>query len=177
MPIEFVALPYSPAALEPYLSAKALGHHHGQLQRDYVEALNARIQGTAFAELTLEQIVQRAQGSLFQQAAQVWNHNFYWQCLRPLGGGEPTGKLAELIAQSFGSFSQLQEEFEQVALSVFGSGWVWLVQRPNTRLAVVTSKNANTPLTGSDTPLLACDVWEHAYYAAGLRRLGTRLLP
>jgi len=164
MPIELSPLPYDRAALAPHLSAETLDYHHGKHQRAYVERLNELIAGTEFSDLALEDIVRRAQGSLFNQAAQVWNHEFYWQCLRPRGGGEPVGRLAEKIAQAFGDFARFRAEFDRVALATFGSGWTWLVQRADGALAVVTTSNASTPLTGEDTPLLACDVWEHAYY-------------
>ena len=164
MPIELSPLPYDRAALAPHLSAETLDYHHGKHQRGYVERLNELIAGTEFSDLALEDIVRRAQGSLFNQAAQVWNHEFYWQCLRPRGGGEPTGRLAEKIAQGFGDFARFRAEFDRVALAAFGSGWTWLVQRADGHLAVVTTSNASTPLTGEDTPLLACDLWEHAYY-------------
>ncbi|KUF24601.1 superoxide dismutase [Xanthomonas phaseoli] len=164
MPIEHVALPYSRAALEPHLSAATLEAHHGVCHRSEVEQLNARIEGSEFADLTLEEIIAQAQGTLFHLAAQVWNHNFYWQCLRPRAGGEPLGRLGDGIAKSFGDFVHFKQEFTRVALSSFGSGWVWLVQRPDGTLAVVATPNASTPLTGPDIPLLACDIWEHAYY-------------
>ncbi|OQP76777.1 superoxide dismutase [Xanthomonas phaseoli pv. syngonii LMG 9055] len=164
MPIEHVALPYSRAALEPHLSAATLEAHHGVCHRSEVEQLNARIEGSEFAELTLEEIIAQAQGTLFHLAAQVWNHNFYWQCLRPRAGGEPLGRLGDGIAKSFGDFVHFKQEFTRAALSSFGSGWVWLVQRPDGTLAVVATPNASTPLTGPDIPLLACDIWEHAYY-------------
>ncbi|MCC4601944.1 superoxide dismutase [Xanthomonas melonis] len=164
MPIEYLALPYARTALEPHLSAATLETHHGVYHRSEVERLNARIEGSELAELTLEEIIAQAQGSLFHLAAQVWNHNFYWQCLRPRGGGEPLGKLAERIGKSFGDCAHFRQEFNRVALGSFGSGWVWLVQRPDGTLAVVATPNASTPLTGPDTPLLACDLWEHAYY-------------
>ncbi|MEA9861830.1 Fe-Mn family superoxide dismutase [Xanthomonas campestris pv. raphani] len=164
MPIEHLALPYSRAALEPHLSAATVDAHHGVCHRSEVERLNARIDGSEFAELMLEEIIAQAQGTLFQLAAQVWNHNFYWQCLRPRGGGEPLGRLADSIAASFGDFVHFKQEFNRIALGTVGSGWVWLVQRPDGRLAVVATPNASTPLTGPDTALLACDLWEHAYY-------------
>lgn len=164
MPIELTPLPYDRAALAPHLSAETLDYHHGKHQRAYVERLNELIAGTEFADLALEEIVRRAQGSLFNQAAQVWNHEFYWQCLRPRGGGEPGGTLGEKIIQAFGDASLLREEFNRRAMATFGSGWVWLVQRADGNLALLSTSNASTPLTGEDTPLLACDVWEHAYY-------------
>lgn len=164
MPIELPSLPYSRTALEPHLSAATLDSHHGQHHRHYVDELNARIEGTEFAGLALEEIVRRAQGSLFDTAAQAWNHDFYWQCLRARGGGDPAGVLGERIAQAFGDAAHLRQEFNRVALALFGSGWAWLVQRPDGTLAVVATAHAGTPLTGNDTPLLACDLWEHAYY-------------
>ena len=164
MPIELTPLPYDRAALAPHLSAETLDFHHGKHQRAYVDRLNELIAGTEFADLTLEEIVRRAQGSLFNQAAQVWNHEFYWQCLHPRGGGEPGGALGEKIVQGFGDANLFRDEFNRRALATFGSGWTWLVQRADGSLAVVSTSNASTPLTGEDTPLLACDLWEHAYY-------------
>lgn len=164
MPIELPALPYPASAYAPHLSASALECHHGQHHRSHVDALNALIAGSEFADLALEELLQRAQGATFEHAAQVWNHNFYWQCLRPRGGGDPVGALAERIAQAFGDVARFRQEFDRVASGLFGSGWVWLVQRPDGALAVVAMPNAGTPMTGADIPLLACDVWEHAYY-------------
>ncbi|MFL9582448.1 superoxide dismutase [Stenotrophomonas sp. AB1(2024)] len=164
MPLELPRLPYDRTALQPHLSATTLDLHHDQHHRAYVEAVNARIEGTELAELPLEEIVRQSQGSLFDAAAQAWNHAFYWQCLQPRGGGDPQGRLGELISRHFGDAKRLREEFDRVALGVFGAGWVWLVQHPNGALAIVATRNAGTPLTGQSTPLLACDVWEHAYY-------------
>ncbi|UKE70916.1 superoxide dismutase [Xanthomonas cerealis pv. cerealis] len=164
MAIELAPLPYDRAALAPHLSAEALDQHHGQHQRALVERLNAQIAGSEFAELPLQDLVRRTQGRLFQHAAEVWNHAFYWRGLRPRGGGEPGGALGERIARNFGDFARFKAEFERMALAVFGSGWVWLVQRPDATLALLATVNAGSPLTGEDTPLLACDLWEHAYY-------------
>ncbi len=164
MAIELAPLPYDRAALAPHLSAETLDQHHGQHQRALVERLNAQIAGSEFAELPLQDLVRRAQGRLFQHAAEVWNHAFYWRGLRPRGGGEPGGALSEHIAKSFGDFARFKAEFERMALAVFGSGWVWLVQRPDATLALLATVNAGSPLTGEDVPLLACDLWEHAYY-------------
>ncbi|CTP83828.1 superoxide dismutase [Xanthomonas graminis] len=164
MAIELAPLPYDRAALAPHLSAEALDQHHGQHQRALVERLNAQIAGSEFAELPLQDLVRRTQGRLFQYAAEVWNHEFYWRGLRPRGGGEPGGELAERIARNFGDFARFKAEFARMALAVFGSGWVWLVQRPDATLALLATVNAGSPLTGEDTPLLACDLWEHAYY-------------
>ncbi|WP_017913529.1 Fe-Mn family superoxide dismutase [Xanthomonas sp. SHU 166] len=164
MPIELAPLPYAAAALAPHLSAAAVEQHHGQHQRALVERLNARLACSDLAELALPDLLRRAQGRLFQEAAEVWNHEFYWRGLRPRGGGEPGGALGERLTRSFGDVARFKAEFERMALALFGSGWVWLVQRPDGNLAVVSTANAGTPLTGDDTPLLGCDIWEHAYY-------------
>lgn len=164
MAIELAPLPYDRAALAPHLSAETVDQHHGQHQRTLVERLNAQLAGSEFADLPLQELVRRTQGRLFQHAAEVWNHEFYWQGLRPRGGGEPGGALAERLARSFGDVARFKADFERMALGVFGSGWVWLVQRPDATLALVATVNAGSPLTGEDTPLLACDLWEHAYW-------------
>ena len=164
MPVELPDLPYPRTALQPHLSAQTLDLHHGQHHHGYVAALNTRIAGTELDGLPLEDIVRSSQGSLFEAAAQAWNHAFFWQCLHPRAGGEPRGALAERITRQFGDVQKLREEFNRAALAVFGSGWAWLVQHPDGRLAIVTTRNAGTPLTGNSTPLLACDLWEHAYY-------------
>lgn len=164
MPVELPELPYSRTALQPHISTRTLDLHHGRHHRAYVDAVNAGIAGTELAEASLEEIVLGSQGSLFEAAAQAWNHAFYWQCLHPRAGDEPHGPLAERIARHFGDVQKLRDEFNRAALAVFGSGWVWLVQHADGSLAVVTTRNANTPLTGTGTPLLACDLWEHAYY-------------
>ncbi|KQN98512.1 superoxide dismutase [Stenotrophomonas sp. Leaf70] len=164
MPVELPDLPYPRDALQPHLSAATLDLHHGHHLRAQVDAVNARIAGTELDELPLEDIVRNSQGSLFEAAAQAWNHAFYWQCLHPRAGGEPHGALAEHIARQFGDTQKLREEFNRAASALFGSGWAWLVQHPDGRLAIVTTRNANTPLTGDSTPLLACNLWEHAYY-------------
>mgnify|MGYP003112407449 FL=1 len=164
MAIELPALPYDRAALEPHISAETIDFHYGKHHQAYVTNLNKQIEGTEFESMDLESIIRKAQGGMFNNAAQVWNHTFYWNCLKPNGGGEPTGALAEAINKAFGSFAQFKEQFSQTAITTFGSGWGWLVQRPDGSLALVSTPNAATPLTGSDKPLLTCDVWEHAYY-------------
>ncbi|NWF33410.1 superoxide dismutase [Stenotrophomonas sp. SAM-B] len=164
MPLELPRLPYDRAALQPHLSAETLDLHHGRHLRAYLEAVNARIDGTELAELPLEDIVRQSQGSLFDAAAQAWNHQFYFQCLHPRAGGDPQGRLGERVTRYFGDAKRLREAFDRAALGLFGSGWVWLVQHPNGALAIQVTRNAGTPLTGESTPLLACDVWEHAYY-------------
>jgi Fe-Mn family superoxide dismutase len=164
MAIELPALPYDRAALEPHISAETIDFHYGKHHQTYVTNLNNQIKGTEFENLELEAIIRKAQGGMFNNAAQVWNHTFYWNCLKPNGGGEPTGKLADAITKAFGSFAAFKEQFTATAIGTFGSGWAWLVQRPDGSLALVSTPNAATPLTGSDTALLTCDVWEHAYY-------------
>ena len=164
MAIELPALPYDRAALEPHISAETIDFHYGKHHQTYVTNLNNLIAGTEFESADLESIVRKAQGGLFNNAAQVWNHTFYWNCLKPNGGGEPTGKLADAINAAFGSFEAFKAEFSKTAIGTFGSGWAWLVQRADGSLALVSTANAATPLTGTDKPLLTCDVWEHAYY-------------
>ncbi|WMJ68598.1 superoxide dismutase [Stenotrophomonas sp. 24(2023)] len=164
MPVELPALPYAPSALLPHLSPQVLELHHGRHHRAYVDAVNAAITGTEWDDAPLEDIVRHAQGALFDAAAQAWNHAFYWKCLRPRGGGEPQGRLAELVKRQFGDAAQLREAFNKAALGLFGSGWAWLVQHPSGQLGIQVTRNAGTPLTGDSTPLLVCDLWEHAYY-------------
>lgn len=164
MAITLPALPYARDALAPHISAETIDFHYGKHHQAYLDNLNRQIAGTEFETLDLETIIRSSQGGMFNNAAQVWNHSFYWNCLAPGGGGEPKGKLAEAINAAFGSFAAFKEQFTQTALTTFGSGWAWLVQRPDGSLALVSTSNAATPLTGSDTALLTCDVWEHAYY-------------
>ena len=164
MAITLPALPYARDALAPHISAETIDFHYGKHHQTYVDNLNKQIAGTEFESLDLEAIIRKSQGGMFNNAAQVWNHTFYWNCLKPNGGGEPKGKLAEAINAAFGSFQAFKDQFTQTALTTFGSGWAWLVQRPDGTLALVSTSNAATPLTGNDTALLTCDVWEHAYY-------------
>ncbi|MFB9068525.1 superoxide dismutase [Pseudofulvimonas gallinarii] len=164
MAIELPPLPYPRDALQPHISQETLDYHYGKHHQAYVDNLNKQIAGTEFETLSLEEIIRKSSGGVFNNSAQVWNHTFYWNCLSPQGGGAPTGKLAEAIDAAFGSFEKFKEQFTQTALTTFGSGWAWLVQRPDGQLALVSTSNAATPLTGTDTPLLTCDVWEHAYY-------------
>jgi Fe-Mn family superoxide dismutase len=164
MAIELPPLPYARDALQPHISAETLDYHYGKHHQTYVDNLNKLIPGTEFADLPLEDIVRKSSGGMFNNAAQIWNHTFYWNCLSPRGGGEPSGKLADAIVKAFGGFAQFKEQFSQTAIGTFGSGWGWLVQRPDGQLALVSTSNATTPITGNDTPLLTCDVWEHAYY-------------
>ncbi|GGZ54447.1 superoxide dismutase [Fe] [Lysobacter xinjiangensis] len=164
MAIELPPLPYDRAALEPHMSAETLDFHYGKHHKTYVDNANKMIEGTEFADMPLVDIIRRSQGALFNNVAQVWNHTFFWNCMKPNGGGEPTGKLADAINLAFGDFATFKEEFAKTCIGTFGSGWGWLVQRPDGSLALVSTSNANTPIAGEDTPLLTCDVWEHAYY-------------
>jgi Fe-Mn family superoxide dismutase len=164
MAIELPALPYARDALAPHISAETIDFHYGKHHQTYVTNLNNLIKGGEFENAALEDIVRKSSGGMFNNAAQVWNHTFYWNSLSPKGGGEPTGKLADAIKASFGSFAQFKEEFTKLAIGTFGSGWAWLVQRADGSLGLVSTSNAATPLTGTDRALLTCDVWEHAYY-------------
>jgi superoxide dismutase, Fe-Mn family len=157
-------LPYAMDALEPHISRETLEFHYGKHHRTYVDKLNGLIEGTEFAAASLEDIVRKSSGGVFNNAAQVWNHTFYWHCLSPNGGGHPDGKLAAAIDASFGSFDKFKDQFSDKATTLFGSGWAWLVKQGDGKLAIVQTSNAETPLTGDATPLLTCDVWEHAYY-------------
>ena len=164
MAIELPPLPYARNALEPHISGETLDYHYGKHHKTYVDNLNKLIEGTEFADMALEDIIRKSQGGMFNNAAQIWNHTFYWNSLSPKGGNEPSGKLADAINKAFGDFARFKEEFTKTSVGTFGSGWGWLVQRPDGSLALASTPNAATPLTGEDTPLLTCDVWEHAYY-------------
>ena len=164
MAIELPALPYDRTALEPIISGETIDYHYGKHHKAYVDNINKMIEGTEFADMPLEEIIRKSQGGMFNNAAQIWNHTFYWNCLKPAGGGEPTGKLADAINAAFGDFARFKEQFTDTSIKTFGSGWGWLVQRKDGSLALASTSNAATPLTGEDTPLLTCDVWEHAYY-------------
>lgn len=164
MAFELPALPYPNDALAPYISAETLEFHHGKHHQTYVTNLNNLVPGTEFEGLSLEEIVVKSSGGIFNNAAQVWNHTFYWNCLAPNAGGEPTGELGDAINATFGSFAKFREEFTKTAITTFGSGWAWLVKNADGSLALVSTSNAGCPLTAGQTPILTCDVWEHAYY-------------
>jgi Fe-Mn family superoxide dismutase len=164
MAIELPALPYARDALAPHISAETIDYHYGKHHQTYVTNLNNLIKGTEFENLDLLAIIKKSQGGMFNNAAQIWNHTFYWNSLSPKGGGEPSGKLADAIKKTFGGFAQFKDDFSKTAVGTFGSGWAWLVQRADGGLGLVSTSNAATPITGSDRPLLTCDVWEHAYY-------------
>lgn len=157
-------LPYERHALAPHISEETLNYHYGKHHQTYVDNLNKLIEGTEFEHASLEEIVKKSSGGIFNNAAQVWNHTFYWSCLSPQGGGAPKGALADAIHATWGSFDEFKAAFTQTALTTFGSGWAWLVKTPQGGLALVSTSNAATPLNTDKTPLLTCDVWEHAYY-------------
>ncbi len=157
-------LPYALDALAPTISKETLEFHYGKHHQTYVTNLNNLIKGTEFENASLEEIVKKSSGGIFNNAAQVWNHTFYWFGLSPNGGGEPTGALADAITAKWGSFDEFKKAFNAVAAGTFGSGWAWLVKAADGSLELVSTSNAATPLTGDKTPLLTCDVWEHAYY-------------
>lgn len=156
-------LPYAKDALQPYLSAETFEYHHGKHHNAYVTNLNNLIQGTEFAEKSLEEIVMTSEGGIFNNAAQTWNHTFYWNSMKPGGGGEPTGPLAAAIARDFGSYEAFKSEFVQAGVTQFGSGWAWLVVEQGV-LKVTKTSNADLPQKHGQIPLLTADVWEHAYY-------------
>jgi Fe-Mn family superoxide dismutase len=158
------ALPYSMDALAPHISQETLEYHYGKHHQTYVTNLNKLVAGTEFESMSLEEIISKSKGGIFNNAAQIWNHTFYWHSLSPKGGKEPTGKLAEAINKYFGSFAAFKEQFTQTAIGTFGSGWAWLVQDANGDLKLISTSNAGTPMTEGLTALLTCDVWEHAYY-------------
>ena len=158
------ALPYAKDALQPHISKETVEYHHDKHHRTYVDKLNELIEGTEFAAASLTDIVLRSSGNIFNNAAQAWNHEFYWQCLSSRGGGQPGGEVGRDIKSAFGSFAEFKRQFSDLAASTFGSGWVWLVRTKPGSLALVSTSNAKNPMTEGHTPLLACDVWEHAYY-------------
>ena len=161
-------LPYAINALAPHISAETLEYHHGKHHKTYVDNLNKLVAGTEYDQMSLEQIVQATAGKtdkagIFNNAAQVWNHTFFWNCMRPRGGGQPSGEVQKAIEQSFGSLDKFKQQFKEAATSQFGSGWAWLV-RDGSSLKITKTPNAVDPLAQGQTALLTCDVWEHAYY-------------
>lgn len=158
-------LPYAKNALEPHISAETLEFHYGKHHASYVNKLNGLVENTEFAGKSLEEVVKTSDGGVFNNAAQIWNHTFYWNSLSPNGGGEPSGDIAAAINQQFGSFAAFQEQFNSKAVGNFGSSWTWLVKKADGSLDIVNTSNAATPLTeAGTTPLLTVDLWEHAYY-------------
>jgi superoxide dismutase, Fe-Mn family len=156
-------LPYAKNALAPHISEETLEFHYGKHHQTYVTNLNKLIPGTEFESLPLEEIVRKASGGIFNNAAQIWNHTFFWNSMTP-AGGKPSGALGEAIDKKYGSYDKFKEEFTKVAIGTFGSGWAWLVKKPDGSLDIVSTSNAATPLTTDAKPLLTLDVWEHAYY-------------
>ncbi len=157
-------LPYAMDALAPHISKETLEYHYGKHHAGYVKKLNDAIPGTQFETMSLEDVVRKADGGIFNNAAQIWNHNFYWNGMSPVGGGTPKGALATAIDAAFGSFDKFKEEFTARSGTLFGSGWCWLVKKADGALGVEQTSNAGTPLTMSSSCLLTLDVWEHAYY-------------
>jgi Fe-Mn family superoxide dismutase len=164
MQFTLTPLPYAYGALEPYLDARTLEIHHGKHHQAYVDNLNKLIAGTELENLTLEEIVKKADGPVFNNAAQVFNHTFYFNCLAPNAGGEPVGEIIEAINKNFNSFLEFKEKFSTAAKTLFGSGWVWLLKKSGGILEITPSGNAGNPLRDGNTPLLCIDIWEHAYY-------------
>nr|WP_297350863.1 Fe-Mn family superoxide dismutase [uncultured Caldimonas sp.] len=157
-------LPYPHDALQPHMSKETLEFHHDKHHNAYVVNLNNLIKGTEFENMSLEEIVKKSSGGIFNNAGQVWNHTFFWNCMKPNGGGEPTGALAEAINKKWGSYAGFKEAFTKSAVGNFGSGWTWLVKKADGSVDLVNTSNAATPLTTADKALLTIDVWEHAYY-------------
>ena len=164
MAIELPALPYEINALEPHISQETLEYHHGKHHKTYVDKLNGMIPGTEFEGKSLEDIIKSSSGPVFNNAAQIWNHTFYWNCLSPNGGGAPTGAAADAINQAFGSFEEFKTQFNDRAVNNFGSSWTWLVKNSDDSLEIVNTSNAGTPMTDGKEALLTVDLWEHAYY-------------
>ncbi len=164
MAFELPALPYEKNALEPHISAETLEFHHGKHHATYVAKLNGLVEGTDLASKSLEEIIKSSDGGVFNNAAQIWNHTFYWHSLAPNAGGEATGALADAINAKWGSFAEFKAAFNDKAVNNFGSSWTWLVKTADGSLDIVNTSNAGTPITDGLTPLLTVDLWEHAYY-------------
>lgn len=164
MAIELPKLPYALDALAPTISKETLEYHYGKHHQAYVTNLNNLIKDNEFADQSLENIIMKSSGGIFNNAAQVWNHDFYWNCMTPKSSGEPEGKLADAIKKSFGSFDEFKKKFTQTAVATFGSGWGWLVKNAKGELELLSTSNADLPMKHDKKALLTCDVWEHAYY-------------
>lgn len=164
MAFELPPLPYAHDALAPHMSKETLEYHHDKHHKAYVDNLNKLVPGTEFEKMDLESIIKKSSGGIFNNAAQVWNHTFFWNCLAPKGGGQPTGALLEAINKDFGSFDAFKEKFSDASIKQFGSGWGWLVKTKEGKLEITSTSNAGNPMTEGKTPLMTCDVWEHAYY-------------
>ncbi len=175
MNFQLPVLPYAKDALEPVIGMGTIEYHHGKHHLAYVNNLNNLIKGTAFEQMSLEEIILKSEGAIFNNAAQVWNHTFYFYSFKPGGGGVPKGGLAKAIENQWGSFEHFVKEFNAAALSLFGSGWAWLAKESNGNLVILKESNAGTPLTKGLTPILTFDVWEHAYYLDYQNRRGDYL--
>ncbi len=162
MEFKLEKLPYSLDALSPHISRETLEYHYGKHHQTYVNNLNNLIVGSNY--MTIEEIILSSKGPIFNNAAQAWNHSFYWRSLSPNGGSEPKGNIATQINKNFGSFAAFKDEFTKAATSLFGSGWCWLVKKQDGNLKVLQTSNADTPIVSGDKPIIVCDVWEHAYY-------------
>ncbi len=156
-------LPYATTALEPHLSAETFEYHHGKHHKAYVDTLNQMIEGTDLENASLEEIIMKSEGKLFNQAGQTWNHTLYWNSMTPGGGGQPTGAAGDAINESFGGYDKFREEFKAAAVGQFGSGWAWLTLDDG-KLGIMATANADLPMKHGRTAVLTCDVWEHAYY-------------
>lgn len=161
---ELPPLPYALDALAPTISKETLEYHYGKHHQAYVNNLNNLTKDTEFASMSLEDVILKSSGGIFNNAAQIWNHTFYWHCLTPKSSGQPSGKLAEAINAKFGSFDEFKKLFSQSAITCFGSGWAWLVQNQDGSIEIINTSNAGTPMKEGKKALLTCDVWEHAYY-------------
>lgn len=161
---ELPKLPYALDALAPSISKETLEYHYGKHHQAYVNKLNELVKNTEFENMSLEDIIMKSSGGIFNNAAQDWNHTFYWNCMTPDSSGEPTGKLADAINKKFGSFAEFQKAFTQSATTLFGSGWTWLAKNANGELEIINTGNAGLPMKDNKKALLTCDVWEHAYY-------------
>ncbi len=169
MTFQLPGLPYEQNALEPYISVKTIEFHYGKHHQTYVDNLNKLVQGTDFEKMPLEEIIKKTIGKpefagIFNNAAQAWNHTFFWKSMSPQGGHEPQGELKDKINKKFGSYEKFKEEFKTAATTQFGSGWAWLVEDEKGELQVIKTSNADTPIAHNLKPIITCDVWEHAYY-------------
>lgn len=164
MAFELPPLPYAHDALQPHMSKETLEYHHDKHHKTYVDNLNKLVPGTEYEGKDLESIIKKSSGPVFNNAAQVWNHTFFWNCLSPKGGGKPSGPLAEAIMADFGTFEAFKEKFSDTSIKQFASGWGWLVKNKAGKLEILSTSNAGNPMTDGHTPLMTCDVWEHAYY-------------
>ncbi|OZG74114.1 superoxide dismutase [Hahella sp. CCB-MM4] len=164
MAFELPELPYAKDALAPHISEETLEYHYGKHHKTYVDKLNGLVPGSEYEGKSLEDIIKTSSGPVFNNAAQIWNHTFYWHCLSPNGGGAPTGAVADAINAAFGSFEEFKKQFTDRAINNFGSSWTWLVKNADGSLEIANTSNAGTPMTDGKTALLTVDLWEHAYY-------------